>query len=745
MNETLKEKDSAYAKGIRKPEDAIRLISERMLEQRPRVELTLRPYFKQEHMALKGISQMAELDLNDQYPNAKPGDCAYIKTIAWADRDCEASLTIAGNACIWLNGKEVFHKNILKKSLSEVKEESEYTIVETFLHAGDNELLMKCVKNEFNWGLLLYIAYPRYPFRWTRDYLLSVRPMLPFEETKGMEGFAHIGPLPAEINTEKEEKAIETGRVGYQDSLMLSDGSKIEWAPKWKEECLGNRVNFEEVYGDRQGCAYALTYLYGRYGESYTLQIVSSCRMRVFIDHEIHDIAAGRDEALPITGKDKRIQILIKVPRDGKEWWMEGAVFDQKGKEVNEVPFVKIGNKGSARFIVTGPYRTEPGDPMFIPFAPEQEVQFKRPYPLGNYEHGFWRMPQKETYIRPYRDGIFFGQWFYAVQVGLHGLMYAAKLTGNRQQLDYYLDSIQTMADYFNYKDWDKEQFGDPTLIPRAWGLPDLDACGTIGVSLIETYEITGNPALLPVIHAVGNAVMTHIPSFPDGTYFRVKTMWADDLYMSCPFLARLYRLTGDSVYEEQVHRQIAGFKKRLWMEKERLFSHIYFPDEEQMSGIPWGRGNGWIAVTLTEILTLLPKENPCWKEELNLFQLFMDGVKRWQDPTGMWHQVLNETDSYLETSCTAMFLLSMSRGVGKGWLDKDTYLPCIKKGWSALLKRSVDAVGDVYGVCLGSGCAKESGYYKQLPVKKNDDHGTGIILMAATEMIRYVLLNNYC
>ena len=238
---------------------------------------------------------------------------------------------------------------------------------------------------------------------------------------------------------------------------------------------------------------------------------------------------------------------------------------------------------------------------------------------------------------------------------------------------------------------------------------------------------------------------MTHIPSFPDGTYFRVKTMWADDLYMSCPFLARLYRLTGDSVYEEQVHRQIAGFKKRLWMEKERLFSHIYFPDEEQMSGIPWGRGNGWIAVTLTEILTLLPKENPCWKEELNLFQLFMDGVKRWQDPTGMWHQVLNETDSYLETSCTAMFLLSMSRGVGKGWLDKDTYLPCIKKGWSALLKRSVDAVGDVYGVCLGSGCAKESGYYKQLPVKKNDDHGTGIILMAATEMIRYVLLNNYC
>lgn len=197
MNEILERKDSAYEKGYREPEEAIRLISERMLKHRDRVELTLRPYFKQEHMALTAISQMAELDLNYRYPEAKAGDTAYIKTNAWADRDCEAALTIAGNARIWLNGKEVYNSNALEKPLSEVKKESEYTIVEVPLYKGDNDLLMKCTKKENNWGLLLYIAYPRYPFRWTRDYLLSVRPMLPFEETKGMEGFAHIGPLPA--------------------------------------------------------------------------------------------------------------------------------------------------------------------------------------------------------------------------------------------------------------------------------------------------------------------------------------------------------------------------------------------------------------------------------------------------------------------------------------------------------------------------------------------------------------------
>ena len=114
-----------------------------------------------------------------------------------------------------------------------------------------------------------------------------------------------------------------------------------------------------------------------------------------------------------------------------------------------------------------------------------------------------------------------------------------------------------------------------------------------------------------------------------------------------------------------------------------------------------------------------------------------MQGVLACQDPCGMWHQVLNRPDSYLETSCTAMFLLSIARGINHGWLDAEIFLPCIEKAWTALLTHSVDAVGDVYGVCLGSGCAKDAEYYKQLPAKKNDDHGTGIVMMAAAEMMK--------
>lgn len=737
MNEVLKKEASAYTNGLRKPEEAIRLISERMLTHRPRVELSLHPYFKQEHMALKPISQMAELNLDGVYPQAQIGDVAYIRTWPMADRDSEAVLTIAGNAKIWMNGEEIYAGEELQKPLYEVKEEYEYTIVDVSMQKGKNDLLIRCTKDEHSWGLLLYIAYPRYPFRWTRDYLLSVRPILPFEEMKGMEGFAHIGPLPVDSDTCSLEEEIERNEVGYGDIIKLSSGKTLRWKPRWDEKCLENRVDFTEVFGSSGGCAYALSYVQSREGENYVLQIAASDSFRVFVSGKKFDVLSGRKTEISIVGTGKEMEILVKLPRTGTDWWMDGAVRTEDGKEINGIPFVQAGNKGAARWILTGPYVTETGNPLLIPFAPEYEIQFRHPYPLGDYHKAFWRMPQRETYIRPYQDGIFFGQWFYAVQVGLHGLMHAAKATGNREQLEYYVDSIRAMADYFDYKDWDKEQFGDPTLIPRAWGLPDLDACGTIGVSLIETYEITGNQRLLPVIHAIGDAVMNHIPRFSDGTYFRVKTMWADDLYMSCPFLARLFRLTGDKTYEEQVHLQVEGFRKRLWIEKEQIFSHIYFTEEEQMSGIPWGRGNGWIAVTLTEILTLLPKENPHWNEELRLYQSFMQGILACQDSSGMWHQVLNRPDTYQETSCTAMFLLSIARGINHGWLDAESYLPCVRKAWIAILQYSVDAVGDVYGVCLGSGCAKDADYYKQLPTKKNDDHGTGIVMMAAVEMMK--------
>ena len=51
-------------------------------------------------------------------------------------------------------------------------------------------------------------------------------------------------------------------------------------------------------------------------------------------------------------------------------------------------------------------------------------------------------------------------------------------------------------------------------------------------------------------------------------------------------------------------------------------------------------------------------------------------GVASRQSGKGLWHQLLDRPDSYLETSCTAMFSYSMAKGVNRGWLDASTMRP---------------------------------------------------------------------
>ena len=728
MNETIAPGKSAYEAGIRTPEQAIPFISSRMLQHRPRVELTYRPYILQDSLVLTAISNKAEIDLNKLYRDAALGDVVYVRANAKADRECEAVLNIAGNAEIWFNGSKVYERDDCDTPLQDLKN-NDYILVNIHMNSGKNDLLIKCRKKPNCWGILLYIAYPKYPFRWTRDYLLSVRPELPFNEMDGMEGFSHIGPVPSALCTAEMDEKILTGAVGYNDTLCQS----MMWKPRWNTQNTGNYVDFSAAYGNKQGCAYALSYVDTAVDSDYVLNLESSSPVKVFIDSSEQPLS----DKVFFKGDGTRKSILIKQPRREEAWWCRAEVLENDKAPVNLVPFIWQGKRSPVRWIIIGPFKSQTGDLMIVPFRPEQELQFEHPYPLGDYTCAFWRLPHKDAYIRPYRDGIFFGQWFYAVQVGLHGLMYAAKTTGNAEQLAYYTDSIMTMADYYEYMKWDKETFGDPTLIPRAWGLPDLDACGTIGVSMIEAFEMTGEPKLRHVIDEIGKAVTERIPRFPDGTFNRVHTMWADDLFMSCPFLARLAKLTGETQYAAEVYRQIKGFRDRLWIPEEKLFSHIFFVDDSIKSNIPWGRGNGWIAVTLTEILSILPSATPEWNTALNTYKEFMQGVKAHQDKDGMWHQVLDRYDSYRETSCTAMFVLSLTRGILNGWLKRDEYIDAVNAGWTALMKYSVDELGDAYGVCLGSSCAKTADYYMKLQTKKNDDHGTGIILWTAAELIR--------
>ncbi|HEY5552858.1 MAG TPA: glycoside hydrolase family 88 protein, partial [Opitutaceae bacterium] len=110
-------------------------------------------------------------------------------------------------------------------------------------------------------------------------------------------------------------------------------------------------------------------------------------------------------------------------------------------------------------------------------------------------------------------------------------------------------------------------------------------------------------------------------------------------------------------------------------------------------------------------------------------------GLAAHQGGAGLWHQLLDRTDSYLETSASAMFVYSIARGINRGWLDPLAYGPMVSLGWNAVAKQ-VNDKGQVENTCVGTGMAFDPAFYYHRPVSVHAAHGYGPVLLAGAEMI---------
>ena len=168
-------------------------------------------------------------------------------------------------------------------------------------------------------------------------------------------------------------------------------------------------------------------------------------------------------------------------------------------------------------------------------------------------------------------------------------------------------------------------------------------------------------------------------------------------------------------------------------------FHQVEHGIKKAKTNVPWGRGNGWVVFSMTELLEVLPEDHPKRNDLIEFLNTLCEGYLALQDDEGMWHQVLNDHESYPETSCTSMFIYAFSRGIRFGWLkNPEKYVKAIYKAWKGISKTSVDSNGNVYGVCRGSEFSFIADYYKyELGWNLNDTHGTGIVMLAGIEVIR--------
>ncbi len=362
----------------------------------------------------------------------------------------------------------------------------------------------------------------------------------------------------------------------------------------------------------------------------------------------------------------------------------------------------------------------------------------------------YWRLDMPDTWLRPYNENALFGRWNYPLGVTLYGLLHSAKALASTETERYIVDHMLSCCSTFRYALWDKQQYGGATAMHTLLSSIDsLDDCGSFGSVMLEVAKYFPIEGFREIADYVADYISNKQARLPDGTFYRKilmhifheNTMWADDLYMSVPFLCRYSQLTGDRKYLDDAAKQFLGFKQRLFIPEAKIMSHIFDFRRDMATGVPWGRGNGWTIFSLSELLGVLPDDHTLRPQLLAFFRELCEGYLALQNANGMWHQVLTHHDSYPETSCTSMFIYAFSRGIQFGWLDQpQAYINSVLKAWDALSKISIDRGGNIYGVCRGSEFSFTPEYYKkELTWNLNDTHGIGIVLLAGVEVLRLI------
>jgi len=195
--------------------------------------------------------------------------------------------------------------------------------------------------------------------------------------------------------------------------------------------------------------------------------------------------------------------------------------------------------------------------------------------------------------------------------------------------------------------------------------------------------------------------------------------------------------LTGERKYYDDAARQVIQMSSRLFDTERGLYDHSWFANTDPDPRFYWGRGAGWALMATAELLSVLPEDHPDRDAVLAIYRRAVKGVASVQSGTGLWHQLLDKTDSYLETSATAMFTFAVARGVNRGWLPP-TYAPIAQAGWRALETR-VRADGQIEGICVGTTAAYDAVYYYNRPTDLKAMQGYGPVLMAGAEVMAMV------
>lgn len=390
-----------------------------------------------------------------------------------------------------------------------------------------------------------------------------------------------------------------------------------------------------------------------------------------------------------------------------------------------------------------GPFKNDDNDSKLLASNLTVEELLEQHFDVSN-EILRWDVPKLHL-VKGLPGWLTFQNWHYSGGTFLDAM---ANVSQHFSGLDY-TDYINEHTDFFKTHINEIGQMrGDYGLIESPFGhyfrFSLLDDMGMQTVPFVNSLIATGYENIdqdsfeYQLAKRVSDHILNTDSRLEDGTFARftpdTMSVWADDLFMSSIIQLKMYDLTKEEQYLDQVIFQTIMFDKYLLNVSDNLYWHGYFSRNEVNSSTKWGRANGWTIMTNVELLKRLPESHSKYNEILEIFVRHCEGLLAVQSKDGRWHQVLDDDSSYLETSATAMFVRGFAAGINRGWLDRETYGPAVESGWDALT-RQFDEDGNVTGIVRGTPIMFSDEEYDNWGTRINDPRGLGALLYAAIEV----------
>ena len=355
-----------------------------------------------------------------------------------------------------------------------------------------------------------------------------------------------------------------------------------------------------------------------------------------------------------------------------------------------------------------------------------------------------WSVRMAESVMR--QRPVLSERWHYEVGVMLRAFEELWKRTGEPR----YMEFIRTNLDRFitpegAIRTYEKEEY-------------NLDQINT-GKLLFLLYEQTGAERYRRAIDTLRDQLRHH-PRTSEGGFWHKKIypyqLWLDGVYMMGPFLVRYGVTFNDPKAIDETTHEILLVARYLRDPRTGLYYHGWDEKRQQvwadsitgLSANFWGRGMGWYAMALVDVLDFLPLAHPDRPALLRVLSDLAAAISRVQDPvTGLWYQVLDRPShpgNYLEASASSMFVYTLAKGVRKGYLAP-AYLEVARRGYRGLIQHlvTVDPDGTVHlnQICQVAGLGGPQqrdgsvAYYLSEPIVRDDPKGVGPFILASLEI----------